>query len=99
MLWVSLGCWFLFVTERFAYNVFDIGVAYHKLPTMFIWLAAMPWASYWLVLMRSSLLVSNRRMIRVSTFGLVALLLAVVFFCVSINMFWTVASWRGVQFW
>jgi len=45
LVWVSLGCWGLFVSERFAYNVFGIGVPYHRWLTMFLWLL-LPWLAY-----------------------------------------------------
>jgi hypothetical protein len=99
LVWVSLGCSLLFVAERFAYNVLGIGVAYHKLPTMFLWLLLLPWLGYWRVLFRSPFLGSRRRPVRVGVFGLVALVLAFGWFNVSIGVFWSVASSRGVQFW
>jgi hypothetical protein len=99
LLWVSLGCWLLFVAEKFAYNVFDLGVGYHKKPTMFLWLLLLPWLCYWFFTVRSPLLATRRRAIRVAVFGLTALLLAVGFFYASVMVFWTVAKWSGVQFW
>jgi hypothetical protein len=99
MLWVSLACWLLFVVERFAYNFFDLGVPYHRVPTMFVWLLALPFAGYWFVLVRSPLLTSWRRAGRVATFGGVSLALAVGFLYASVAIFWTIASERGVQWW
>jgi hypothetical protein len=99
VLWVSLGCWLVFVVERFAYNVFDIGLPYHRVPTMFLWLLIVPWICYWIVLFRSSLLAPCRSPIRIASFGLAAMVLAVGFFYGSIAIFWTIASSRGVQFW
>jgi hypothetical protein len=99
MLWASLGCWFLFVAERFAYNVFDFGAAYNRRPTMFLWLLLLPWLCYWFLTVRSPLLTSWRRTVRVSTFGAGSLLLAVGFLYGSVMIFWSIAKWGGVQFW
>lgn len=99
LFWVSLGCWLLFVSERFAYNLFDIGVPYHKRPTMFLWLLALPWACYWFCSARSVLLAEHRQPVRIILFGIAALVLAVAFFYASIMLFWTIAKWTGVQFW
>lgn len=99
MLWASLGCWLFFVAERFAYNVLDLGVAYHKQPTMFLWLLLLPWLCYWILMVRSPLVASWRRTIRVSALGAGALLLAVGFLYVSVMVFWTAVKWYGVQFW
>ena len=99
LLWVSLGCWTLFVAERFVYNVFDVGVPNHRWPTIFLWLLLLPWLGYWFVLVRSSLLAVRQRAVRVGVFGVAALALAVGFFYGSVAVFWTVASSRGVQFW
>jgi hypothetical protein len=54
LLWVSLACWVCFVLERVAYNLFDIGVPYHRVPTLFLWLLLLPFVGYWFVLMRST---------------------------------------------
>ena len=99
LLWVSLGCWLLFVAERFACNIFDLGVAYHKRPTMFLWLLSLPWLCYWFFMVRSPLLASRQRTVRVSAFGVAALILAVGFFYTSVMLFWTVTKWSGVQLW
>jgi hypothetical protein len=99
MLWVSLVCWSCFVLERFAFNVFDLGVPYHRVPTMLFWLLLLPFVGYWLVLVRSSLLTSWRRSGRVATFGGVSFGLAIGFLYASAGLFWTIAKWRGVQWW
>ena len=99
LLWISLACWACFVVERFAFNVFDLGAQYHRVPTMFLWLLTLPFAGYWFVLVRSPLLTSWRRAGRVATFGGVSLALAVGFLYASVAVFWTVAKWNGVQWW
>jgi hypothetical protein len=99
LLWVSLGCWLLFVAERFAYNVFDVGVAHHKWPTVYLWLLLLPWLFFWFFMNRSPLLASQRYSVRVSTLGAVALLLAIGFLYTSVMVFWTIAKWSGAQFW
>ena len=99
LLWVSLACWLCFVVERFAFNFFDLGVQYHRVPTMFLWLLLLPFAGYWFVLVRSPLLTSWRRAGRVATFGGTSLVLAVGFLYASVGVFWTIAKWKGVQWW
>jgi hypothetical protein len=99
LLWVSVACWSCFVVERFAFNIFEAGVPYHRLPTMFVWLLLLPFVCYWFVLVRSSLLTSWRRAGRVATFGGVSLALAVSFLYASVAIFWTIASAMGVQWW
>jgi len=99
LLWISLGCWLCFVVERFAYNVFDFGAPYHRVPTTFLWLLVLPFVGYWFVLVRSPLLTSSRRSVRAATFGGVSFALAVGFSIASVNAFWTIAKWRGAQFW
>jgi hypothetical protein len=66
---------------------------------MFLWLLLLPFAGFWFVLVRSPLLPSWRRAGRVATFGGVSFALAVGFLIVSVNVFWLIAKWRGVQFW
>jgi len=99
LVWVSLGCWLLFIAERFAYNVLDLGVPYHTLPTTYLWLLVLPWLCYWFLMTRSQLMASRRRTFRVSVFGFAALLLAVGFFCSSVAVIWTGVKWSGIQFW
>jgi hypothetical protein len=98
-LWISLLCWLCFVVERFAYNFFDIGVPYHQVPTMFVWLLLLPFVGYWVVLVRSPLFTSVRPPSRVATFCGVSLVLAMGFLYASVAVFWTIAQWMGVQFW
>jgi hypothetical protein len=98
-LWASLTCWFLFVTERFVYNVFDIGVTYFKVPNILLWLFLLPWSCYWFISLHSTLLTSKSRFIRVSLLGIITLLLAIGFLYASVMVFWSVADWQRAQFW
>ena len=79
LLWVSLACWSCFVVERFFYNVFDLGAPYNRVPTMFLWLLLMPFAGYWFVLTRTSLLRASRCAVRVAALGGASFALAVGF--------------------
>ena len=99
LLWVSVACWVFFVVERFAYSFFDFGVPVYRVPTMFAWLLLLPFVGYWFALVRSPVLSTWRRTGRVAIFGGVSLALAVGFLYASVGIFWTVASWRGAQWW
>ena len=99
LLRVSLACWSCFVVERVAFNAFGIGTYYHRTPTTLLWVLALPFAGYWLVLVRSPLLSTWRGVARGATFAGVSLLLTIGFFYASIMVFSTVAEWSGAQFW
>jgi hypothetical protein len=96
--WVSLGCLMAFSLERFLYHVFDVGTLYHHSPTTRIWLLALPFAGYAIVLFRSPIFSGLRRPVRVVTLSIASILLAVVFLYACLALFASLVFSR-VQWW
>jgi len=66
---------------------------------MFLWLLLVPWTGYWIVFIRSSLLVSRSQRVRGGIFGGIAFACAVGFLYTAAAIFWSIAKRAGVQFW